>query len=162
MHACGSIHVASCGVINCDRAQNNSESVCSWATMSSQPPPKSSDFQIHSYVWGYHAYRDVWQPRIGEVLTLQREPHNHVDKLAVAEWYYRRPCSLQSGTHLFKLLKEVLQRRNGRNHPQQSEPWRRLWPRGTVYLPSLWTESLHRESWKHACWRQGKDQDEIG
>ena len=33
---------------------------------------------------GAHAYKDLWEPRIGEVLLLQREPDNSQDKLAVA------------------------------------------------------------------------------
>ena len=33
---------------------------------------------------GLHAYLDIWQPTIGEVLTLRREPTNDKDRLAVA------------------------------------------------------------------------------
>ena len=58
--------------------------------MASQPVASSSryshtDFiEIHSFVRGLHAYLDVWEPRIGEVLLLQRESDNSEDKLAVA------------------------------------------------------------------------------
>ena len=52
--------------------------------MASQPPSESVEFEIESFVWGYHAYMDVWEPRIGEVLVLEREPHNVVDQLAVS------------------------------------------------------------------------------
>ena len=52
--------------------------------MASQPPAGNSVFEIECFVTGYHAYMDIWQPRIGEVLTLQNEPHNPKDKLAVA------------------------------------------------------------------------------
>ena len=56
--------------------------------MASQPVGSSStgtDFiEISSFVRGVHAYNDVWEPRVGEVLLLQREPDNGHDKLAVA------------------------------------------------------------------------------
>lgn len=51
--------------------------------MASQPLAGSSAFEIESFVRGYHAYMDIWQPRISEVLMLQNEPHNPKDKLAV-------------------------------------------------------------------------------
>jgi len=38
---------------------------------------------IESFVRGYYAYMTVWEPRIGEVLVLQGEPHNPEDQLAV-------------------------------------------------------------------------------
>lgn len=40
--------------------------------------------ELSSFVRGVHAYKDLWKPRIGEVLQLQREPNNSQDKLAVA------------------------------------------------------------------------------
>ena len=52
--------------------------------MASQPPSESVEFEIESFVRGYHSYMDVWEPRIGEVLALEREPHNAVDQLAVS------------------------------------------------------------------------------
>ena len=50
----------------------------------SQPPVESEEFEIHSYVRGYRVYSIIWEPRIGEILVLQRETNNPVDKLAVA------------------------------------------------------------------------------
>ena len=44
----------------------------------------SSVLEISSFIRGYHAYMDVWEPRIGEVLMLQREINNPADQLAVA------------------------------------------------------------------------------
>lgn len=52
--------------------------------MVSQPPSESFEFVTVSFVRGYHAYMDVWEPQIGEVLTLEREPHNQVDRHAVS------------------------------------------------------------------------------
>ena len=40
--------------------------------------------EIHSYVRGYHAYMDVWNPVQGLTLLLKREPTNDRDKNAVA------------------------------------------------------------------------------
>ena len=39
--------------------------------------------EIPSYVRGFHAYKDTWEPRIGEQLLLKRE-HNCRDANAVA------------------------------------------------------------------------------
>ena len=33
---------------------------------------------------GFHAYQNIWNPRTGEVLALEREPDNPEDKFAVA------------------------------------------------------------------------------
>ena len=40
--------------------------------------------QIESFVRGYHAYMDIWNPVIGEELQLKREPENTRDGYAVA------------------------------------------------------------------------------
>ena len=40
--------------------------------------------EIHSYVRGYHAYMDVWNPVQGLTLLLKRKPTNDRDKNAVA------------------------------------------------------------------------------
>ena len=39
---------------------------------------------VSSYIRGYHAYMHAWEPFIGEVLPLQREPDNPEDRFAVA------------------------------------------------------------------------------
>ena len=44
----------------------------------------SDCYEFHSYITGYHAYKDGWIPRIGEVLLLKWEPENKVDKNAIA------------------------------------------------------------------------------
>ena len=36
------------------------------------------------YVRGYHAFKDNWNPVIGETLGVRREPTNTIDKHAVA------------------------------------------------------------------------------
>ena len=38
---------------------------------------------INSAVWGYHGYKDVWKPAIGEKLHAEQEPDNAVDKFAI-------------------------------------------------------------------------------
>ena len=53
--------------------------------MASQPADLESSFiEISSFIRGYHAYQDVWQLSMGEVLLLQREPTNAKDAQAVA------------------------------------------------------------------------------
>ena len=52
--------------------------------MASQSPSDSISVEVESFVRGYHSYKDVWEPRVGEVLALEREPHNTVDQLAVS------------------------------------------------------------------------------
>ena len=54
--------------------------------MASQPVGGREDItslEVQSYIRGYHAYQDIWDPCIGEVLLLQREPDNPEDKFAV-------------------------------------------------------------------------------
>ena len=53
-------------------------------SMASQPASNSKVFEFTSFVRGLHAYKDIWDPRIGEVLALKREPENSTDKWAVA------------------------------------------------------------------------------
>ena len=55
--------------------------------MASQPVNGREDItslEVHSYVRGYHVYQEIWDPRIGKVLPLEREPDNSEDKFAVA------------------------------------------------------------------------------
>ena len=40
--------------------------------------------EFDSFIRGYHAYKDTWNPAVGDVLRLQRETTNIKDKLAVA------------------------------------------------------------------------------
>ena len=41
-------------------------------------------FEIPLFVRGYHAYKDVWTPTLGQSLVLRREPDNIVDESAAA------------------------------------------------------------------------------
>ena len=42
-----------------------------------------TNFEIDSFVKGYHEYKNIWTPKIGETLSTEREPGNLVDKYAV-------------------------------------------------------------------------------
>ncbi len=48
--------------------------------------PKTLEIlEINSFIRGYHAYRDVWEPTTGEILlACKPEPSNVRDKSAVA------------------------------------------------------------------------------
>ena len=39
-------------------------------------------FQVQSYIMGYHIYKDIWVPRIGEKIKAEVEPTNKEDKYA--------------------------------------------------------------------------------
>ena len=40
--------------------------------------------EMKSNVMGFHVYRNKWEPVIREILNTRMEPHNEVDKYAVA------------------------------------------------------------------------------
>ena len=42
-----------------------------------------TNFDVDSFVKRYHEYKSVWTPKIGEILSTEREPGNLVDKYAV-------------------------------------------------------------------------------
>ena len=53
--------------------------------MTSQPLGSSiACLDIVSFIRGYHAYQGTWLPSVGEVLELEKEPLNSVDRYAVA------------------------------------------------------------------------------
>ena len=41
-------------------------------------------FEFDSYIRGYHAYKAMWNPALGDVLPLERETTNVKDKFALA------------------------------------------------------------------------------
>ena len=43
----------------------------------------TTNFEIDSFVKGYHKYKNIWTPKIVETLSTEREPGNLVDKYAV-------------------------------------------------------------------------------
>ena len=53
--------------------------------MTSQPLGANiACLDIASFIRGYHAYQGTWLPFVGEVLELEKEPFNSVDRYAVA------------------------------------------------------------------------------
>lgn len=42
------------------------------------------EYVLSSHIKGYHAYMDIWLPKIGEFLDTRREPENEFDKYAIA------------------------------------------------------------------------------
>ena len=54
--------------------------------MASQPPASTilDSVEFNSFIRGYHAYKHIWEPYVGETLLLKREPTNVVDRSAVA------------------------------------------------------------------------------
>ena len=43
----------------------------------------TTKFDVDSSVKGYHEYKSIWTPKIGEILLTEREPGNLVDKYVV-------------------------------------------------------------------------------
>ena len=53
-------------------------------------------FHVDSYIRGYHAYLDIWEPKVDELFELQREPQNKEDTNAVAVARQKRKIKLRS------------------------------------------------------------------
>ena len=47
------------------------------------PIIKEKEYQIDSFVMGYHVYRNIWSPKEKDILNTEIEPSNVVDKFAV-------------------------------------------------------------------------------
>ena len=43
----------------------------------------TTNFDVDSFVKGYHEYKSIWTPKISELLSTEREPGKLVDKYAV-------------------------------------------------------------------------------
>ena len=57
-----------------------------WIKMASQPAastPGIDSLEVPSFVWGYHAYKDIWEPANSETLELKWERDNCKDINAV-------------------------------------------------------------------------------
>ena len=80
---------------------------------STVPADNPDCYEVPSFIRGYHAYQDVWNPRVGQALRLRKEPDNSYDRHAVAvvksgdttfhtTWHLYSPISWQE-----KSTKEV-------------------------------------------------------
>ena len=47
------------------------------------PTVVMTNFDVDSFVKEYHEHKSIWTPKIGEMLSTEREPGNLVDKYAV-------------------------------------------------------------------------------
>ena len=43
----------------------------------------TTNFDVDLFVKGYHEYKSIWTPKIGEIVSTEREPGNVMDKYAV-------------------------------------------------------------------------------
>ena len=66
---------------DCSRAVVLCTEMCSQVVESSS---SIEVLEINSFIRGYHAYKDLWSPVIGESLLVKREPTNSHDVNAVA------------------------------------------------------------------------------
>ena len=52
--------------------------------MASLPPASFDSVEFNLFIRGYHAYKHIWEPYVGETLLLKQEPTNVKDHSAVA------------------------------------------------------------------------------
>ena len=68
--------------------------------MVSQPPAGFDSVEFNSFIWGYYAYKHIWEPCIGETLLL-----NVIDRSAVAVMKEtvvgHIPCNISSALFMF-------------------------------------------------------------
>ena len=78
--------------------------------MASQPAESSLKREISSFVRGYHAYKDIWTPSVGDCLSLMREETNPRDKNAVAVTLPNKTVVGHVPYNLAPLLSQFLRR----------------------------------------------------
>ena len=101
--------------------------------MASQPAASFDSVEFNSFIRGYHPYKDIWEPFVGETLLLKREPTNVKDGSAVAvmketEVVGHVPYNISSGLSMF------LRRDCSRC---------RLWDGSAMHLQVVWANHLH-------------------
>ena len=74
--------------------------------MASQPAASFDSVEFNSFIRGYHTYKDIWEPFVGETLLLKREPTDVKDRSAVAvmketEVVGHVPCNMSSTLSMF-------------------------------------------------------------
>ena len=85
-------------------------------------------YDLHSFVWGYHAYMDIRIPKVDdENFCLKPENENQHDKFAVAvaleEWTVGHvPEDLSKIFHQFMKIPNCMQ-----NNWETCKSWSRLW-----------------------------------
>ena len=111
--------------------------------MASQPVASSgSDFlELSSFVRGVHAYKDLWEPRIGEVLQLQRELDNSQDKLGIAVLKSGRVVG-HIPKNLAPIFSPFLKRSCNKAVDEitgnKTQSWGWPWPQSPLRLSTIW------------------------
>ena len=49
------------------------------------PTIKEKELNFKSFVMGFHEYRKIWKPKPNEILEVELEPTNKMDKFAVSD-----------------------------------------------------------------------------
>ena len=72
------------------------------------PIIKLEEYRLTSYVKGYHEYKGIWKPKIGDVLKTKKEPENKTDKFAMAigNWPLKEGKKWEICKTIFLLFKE--------------------------------------------------------
>ena len=101
--------------------------------------------QLESFVRGYHAYMDIWNPAIGEELQLKREPENTRDGCVVA---VVKPDSCVVG-HVPRLLSPIIFHFLARScNKGVVESWCWVWTGNSLRISHLWSIQVSREAAK--------------
>ena len=120
--------------------------------MASQPISRGKEdiasLDVQSYVRGYHAYQDIWDPFIGEVLPLEREPNNSEDRFAVA--IKRSDVVGHLPFNLTPVVSAFLRRGINKGLVEVTgvkvNCARRRRVGSALYISLLWIEILHRQT----------------
>ena len=113
--------------------------------MASQAASGSDVYYLASFVRGLHAYKHIWEPRIGEVLILRREPENCQDKIAVA---VMKSDSVVGHVpyEIAAVLSHFLKREFNKGTAEITGTRVNRLPKDTLHLLSLRTTSVCQES----------------
>ena len=111
--------------------------------MVSQPEGGGDVYECASFIRGLHAHEHIWQPRVGEVLILKREPENSHDKFAVA---VVKSDSVVGHVpyEIASVISHFLKRDFNKGTAEITGC--RSGPRSTVCLPPLRTASVRQKS----------------
>ena len=102
-----------------------------------QPVPvilmKVDTYTLHSYVRGYHAYMNIWNPKFGDNDV---EVNNEHDKFAIAIFHSKRIVG-HVPKNLSKFIYQFLSLPNCTISCKQR---RRVWPRNSCEVYSSWAQ----------------------
>ena len=64
------------------------------------------EFELPSYVKGFHVHKALWTPKVGETIQCEGEPDNPIDKYAVCIKKENKIVDIYPSESLVNLLKQ--------------------------------------------------------